>query len=310
MTFSLTILGSSSALPTPERFSTAQVLNVLERFFLIDCGEGTQIQLRRFKIKFTRINHIFISHLHGDHFLGLFGVISSLNLLDRKNTLHIYGPARLEELITNFLSTFDRPLGYPIEFHCLKYNNTHLIFEDDKVEVFSFPLRHRIPTCGFLFREKERPRNLIGEKIKELKIPVSQLNDIKWGKDFITENEAVIPNELLTKSSGNPRSYAFVSDSVKLTKIVPVIQKVDLLYHEATYANEGKTRAKETGHSTAVHAAEIASMAQVKKLVIGHFSNRYKDLDILLNEARQVFDQTYLARDGACFEVGIDYMEE
>jgi ribonuclease Z len=261
--------------------------------------------LRRYKVKFTRINHIFISHLHGDHFLGLFGVISSMNLLDRKNDLYIFGPPRLKELIDGFLSTFDRPLGYTIIFRPLKYKEPDLLYEDEKLTIHSFPLRHRIPTCGFIFREKPRMRNLKGEIIKELNIPVSQLYAIKLGGDY-TDNEGnIFKNEYLTKDPGKPRSFIFMSDTVKLTKVLPLVEGVDLLYHESTYAEEGKTRAKETGHSTARQAAEMAKQANVKKLIIGHFSNRYKDLNVLLDEAREVFPNTYLAKDGICFDVPV-----
>ena len=303
MTFSVTILGSSSALPTPSRFSTAQALNVLERFFLIDCGEGTQIQLRKFKIKTSRINHIFISHIHGDHFLGIFGLIMTMNLLDRKMPLNIYGPFKLKALIDAFLLTTHQGVNYEIIFHPLHYNGKELIFEDDKVIVESFPLRHRVPTCGFLFREKPRLRNIKGDVIKELKIPIKKLQSIKEGADYIDEEGSIFPNSQITKSPPPTRSYAFVSDTAKKLTIIPIIKNVDLLYHEATYADEGKKRAKETGHSTASQAAEIANKAEVKKLIIGHFSNRYKKLDILLNEAKEKFKNTYLAEDGKVFDI-------
>ncbi|HAM99539.1 MAG TPA: ribonuclease Z [Marinilabiliales bacterium] len=303
MVFSLTILGSSSALPAPNRFSTAQVLNVLERFFLIDCGEGTQIQLRRFKIKYTRINHVFISHLHGDHFLGIFGFISSLNLINRKEPLHIYGPFLLKELIDQFVSTMDHGMGYEIVFHPLHYNGEEIIYEDDKLTVESFPLRHRIPTCGFLFKEKPRLRRLDGARMKELQIPIKWLQAIKEGADFISEEGVCHTNESLTFDAIPPRSYAFVSDTAKLPAIIPIINGVDLLYHEATFSDEGKKRAKQTGHTTASQAAEIAKLANVQKLIIGHFSHRYKSLDGMLDEARAVFPNTFLCEDGMVFNV-------
>jgi len=290
-------------MPTPSRFSTAQVLNVLERFFLIDCGEGTQIQLRRFSIRYSKINHIFISHLHGDHFLGLFGLISSFNLLNRKLDLHIYGPFRLKEVMDVFLSTFDRPLGFSIVFHPHHYSGKQLIYEDDKLTVETFPLRHRVPTCGFLFKEKARLRNLNSEMLTKLQISIRELQKIKEGSDYEDENGTIYLNSQLTHDPLPPRSYAFISDTSKTKTIVPFIQGVDLLYHEATYADEGKKRAKETGHSTARQAAEIARLAGVKQLVIGHFSNRYKNLDILLKEAQQVFPNTVLAIDGQEYKV-------
>ncbi len=303
MTFSVTILGSSSALPTPERFSTAQVINVLERFFLIDCGEGTQIQLRRFKIKSSRINHIFISHLHGDHFLGIFGLISTMNMLDRKLPLHIHGPYKLEALINAFIETMDKGIKYDIVFHALEYSGKNIIFEDDKVKVESFPLRHRVPTCGFLISEKPRLRNLRGEAIKELKIPIRNLQFIKEGNDYISETGEIIPNSQLTHDPHKLRSYAFVSDSAKNPTIVPYIKNVDLLYHEATYAEADKKLAKATGHSTARQAAEIAQKANAGKLILGHFSNRYKNLEILTEQAGEIFKPTELATDGKLFEI-------
>lgn len=290
-------------MPTPNRFSTAQVLNVLERFFLIDCGEGTQIQLRKFGVRYTRINHIFISHLHGDHFLGLFGLISSLNLLDRKQPLNIYGPFRLKELLDQFLSTFDHPLGFKIEFHPHKYEGKQLLFEDEMVKVEAFPLRHRVPTCGFVFTEKKRLKTIRKEKIEAFHIPIREIQGIKEGADFIDEHGTVHKNKELTIEPPEPRSYAFVSDTAKNLQIVKYIKGVDLLYHEATFADEGKKRAKQTGHSTARQAGEIAREAQVKKLIIGHFSNRYKKLDELLEQAREEFPETYLAVDGEDFDV-------
>ncbi len=306
MTFSVTILGCSSALPISSRFSTAQALNILERFFLIDCGEGTQIQLHRYKIKILRINHIFISHLHGDHFLGIFGLVSTMNMLSRKTPLHIYGPFKLKSLIDAFLETMDRGIEYEIVFHALHYNGLETIFEDDKVIVQSFPLRHRVPTCGFLFREKPRLRNLKGDIIKELSIPIKNLQSIKEGADYTNEEGTTYLNKHLTKNPPKPRSYAFVSDTAKKPAIIPIIHGVDLLYHEATYADEGKKRAKDTGHSTARQAAEIAKQANVKKLLLGHFSNRYKKLDVLQNEARQEFKNTELAVDGKIFSLELE----
>jgi len=305
MTFSITILGSSSALPTPSRFSTAQALNVLERFFLIDCGEGTQIQLRRYKVKPSRINHIFISHLHGDHFLGIFGLISTMNLLDRKNPLHIHGPFKLKKLIDTFIETMDNGLNYDIVFHALHYDGREIIFEDDKIIVESFPLRHRVPTCGFIFREKPRLRNLKGYVIKELNIPIKALQSIKEGNDYMDSDGCLIPNNQLTNDPAKPRSYAFVSDTAKKLQLIPILKDIDLLYHEATYADEGKNRAKATGHSTARQAAEIAAKSNVKKLILGHFSNRYKILDNLLHEAKEEFDNTELAIDGKVFNIPV-----
>lgn len=303
MSFCLKILGCSSATPTPNRYSTAQVLNVLERFFLIDCGEGAQIRMRQYKINPLRINHIFISHMHGDHYLGLPGLLSSMGLQGRTNDLHIYANHQLETLINCFLDTFDHPIGFNIIFHHLEYSGLNLLYEDDKLTIYSFPLRHRIPTCGFLFKEKPRLRHINGEMAKALEIPISKLQSIKEGADYTTEDGRFFENKLITKEPEPPHSYAFVSDTVKLNKIVPWINGIDLLYHEATYANDNKERAKTMHHSTASQAAEIAAAANVKRLIIGHYSNRYKDLTILQNEAREIFAESYLTNDGDEFEV-------
>lgn len=304
MSLSLKILGCSSATPTPDRYSTAQVLNVLERFLLIDCGEGAQINMRKFKVNMLRINHIFISHVHGDHFLGLPGVLSSMNMQGRTADLHIYSHEKLHHLIDTFIDTFDSPLGYSIIYHKLSYDNgLTLIYEDDKLTVHSFPLRHRVPTCGFLFREKPHLRHLNGEIAKELDIPLYKRINIKQGEDYVDANGKVYPNEMLTTEPDHSCSYAFMSDTVKLTRAIPLIENVDLLYHEATYAEDNIKRARDNHHSTAKQAAEIAKEANVGKLVIGHYSNRYKDLTPLITEARAVFPETYAAKDGALFEV-------
>lgn len=304
MTFCLQILGSGAALPTPKRYSTAQVLNVLEQFFLIDCGEGTQIQLRRYKVKIGKLNHIFISHLHGDHFLGIFGIISTFNLLGRKQPLHIFAPYRLKELIDVYVSTLDRGLGYSIVFTPLTYDSgLSLLFESKNISVHSFPLRHRVPTCGFLFKEKERLPNLKKDLIQVLDIPIKKLQKIKEGSGFTTDEGEVYSHKQLTISPPTPRSFAFVSDTAKLEKIVPLIAGVDLLYHEATFSDSDKKRAKETGHSTSKQAAEIAKKAKVKQLIIGHFSTRLKSPKPLLEEAKEVFTETYLAEDGKVFNV-------
>lgn len=298
MTFTLKILGSSSAMPTPERFSTAQVLNVLERFFLIDCGEGTQIQLRRFGIKYGKINHVFISHLHGDHYLGLFGFISSQSLQGRTSDLHIYGPDKLKHVLDVFVSTLDNGLNFKLVFHSHKYTGKRLIFEDEKVQVFSFPLRHRVPTVGFLFREKPSLRSIRKDVIEELNIPISQIKAIKEGGDFINDDGQVYPNASITMEPHKTRSYAFASDTAYMPKLAEIVQGVDLLYHEATYAHADKKLAKDTGHSTSIQAAEIAKNANVHKLILGHFSNRYRNTEVLLNEAKGTFTNTVLAFDG------------
>ncbi len=304
MSLTLKILGCSSARPTPDRYSTAQVLNVLERFFLIDCGEGAQINMRRYRVNMLQINHIFISHAHGDHFYGLPGVISSMSMQNRTADLHIYCNERLAELLNAIVSIGDSQLGFNIIYHHLTYaNGLTLLYEDEKVTVHSFPLRHRVPTCGFLFREKPKLRHLNGVLANELEIPISKRFGIKQGDDYIAPDGTIYKNEQLTTPPDRLCSYAFMSDTMKLTKAVPWIEGVDLLYHEATYGEDNKKRAKDNCHSTAKQAAEIAKAANVGKLIIGHYSNRYKDLQPLLDEAHTVFPETYLAKDGEDFVV-------
>ena len=303
MAFTFTILGSSSALPTSERFTSAHVLNICERFFLIDCGEGTQMQLRKYKIKMGRINHIFISHIHGDHVFGLFGLISSFNLLGRENDLHIFGPPDLERIIHGYLKDFYINLYYEIIFHPVNCTRSVRIYEDDKIKVNTIPLKHRIPTCGFLFREQPALPNLKKDKIEKYNIPISQRKGIKEGDSFTKENDVVVPNHELVIHPPEPKAFAYCSDTSYNEGILTQINNVDLLYHEATYGNDLQEMARESMHSTAGEAASLARKASVKKLVIGHFSARYKDLSPLLTEAQNEFKNTFLAEDGKVFTV-------
>ncbi len=303
MTFELTILGSSSAIPTSEKYPTAQVLNILERFFLIDCGEGTQIQLRRMKISFAKIRHIFISHLHGDHFYGLPGFISTRNLLGITSDIHIYSPSGLKELLQPLISHMKGELGFRIIFHPLNFTRIDQIFSDNKAEVFSFPLKHSIPCCGFLFREKQKLPNIKKEKILEFLIPVNQIQSIKEGAGFTTDKGCIIPHDELTIPPPPPRSYAFCTDTAYDEKITEIIKNVDLLYHEATFLTNLEDWATKTLHSTARQAASVALKAGAKKLIIGHFSTRYKNPDDFVQEAREVFENTELATEGSKFSI-------
>ena len=304
MKFEVTVLGSNSALPTTKRYPTAQVLNVLERFFLIDCGEGAQIQMKRFKIPMSRINHIFISHLHGDHIFGLIGLLSTYALLGRKSDLHIYGHSKLEQLINFQLDLLETRKPYKIIFHKIFGTETQTLFEDDKVVVQSFPLKHGgMPCAGFLFKEKERPRSLIADLLDFYQIPIRCRHGIKMGDDFITDEGEVIPNKKLSKDPLPTRSYAFCTDTAPSKKILPIIKDVDLLYHEATFLKTEQKLAKSTYHSTAEQAAKMAVDANAKKLIIGHFSARFRKLDDHLVEAKEVFENTDLAVDGAVFTV-------
>ncbi len=303
LSFELTILGCSSATPTSSRHPTAQVLNVHERFFLIDCGEAAQIQLRRFKIKIQRIDHIFISHLHGDHYLGLPGLLGTMHLLGREKELHLYSPPGLKEIIdTNHYhsKTF---LNYDVEFHVLEGKSSARIFEDDKLTVETIPMNHRIPCYGFLFREKEPLRNIIKEKIEEYTIPIQQIHRIKTGEDFIAADGKRIANSELTLPPHPPRSYAYCSDTLYNESYIEQIKNVNLLYHEATFADNMMERAKETHHCTARQAGDIAKKAHAKQLIIGHYSARYRELDMLLTEAKQVFENAVLAIEGETYKV-------
>jgi ribonuclease Z len=303
MTFDLTILGSGSALPTTRRYPTAQALNVLERFFLIDCGEGTQLQIRNSKIRLGKLNHIFISHLHGDHIFGLFGLLSTFNLLGRKNDLFIYGHPELETILKFFKQQFAEGLQFSIRLKPLVADSLNPIFEDKAVEAFSFPLKHRVPAFGFLFREKARQPNIRKATIEKYQPGVKEILNIKSGGDLVLGDGTCIPNKELIEPAYRPRSYAFCSDTSYYERIVPWIQDVDLLYHEATFANAELKIARQTGHSTASQAAMIARNAHAGKLILGHFSNRYKDLSVLLSEARAIFPNTFLTEDLIVFKV-------
>lgn len=304
MDIELTILGSSSAVPTSLRNTTAQVLNVLGRFFLIDCGEGTQLQMRKYKIPYNRINHIFISHLHGDHFFGLIGYISSMGLQGRKTPLHIYSHKKLESILKFQLEALNVNLPYQIIYHYLDTSKREIIYEDKNITVTSFSLKHRdVPTSGFLFKEKQKPLKLIKEKVEELNIPIAQRVKIKDGADYITEEGELIENKDLTTQPPAPKSYAFCSDTAYTEKFLGVIKDVDLLYHEATHANDNKKRAKQTYHSTAEQAATIALKANAKKLIIGHFSTRYTDTTQHESEARNIFPNTTAVKDGDVYRI-------
>ena len=300
--FELHILGCGSALPTTRHFPTSQIVNVRDKLFMIDCGEGAQLQFRK-HLKFSRLNHIFISHLHGDHCFGLLGLISTLNLLGRTAELHIHSPKGLETLLTPMLDFFNRQMTYKVLFHEFDTKEPMQIYEDRSLTVTTIPLRHRMPCCGFLFAEKRRPNHIIREMVDFYQVPVYELNRIKNGADYVTPEGKTVSNNLLTRPSAPSRSYAYCSDTIYLPSIVEQIKGVDLLFHEATFANEDAPRAKETFHTTAAQAAEIARKAEVKKLLIGHFSARYEDENILLQEASAIFPDTQLAKETLCVSV-------
>ena len=303
MSFKVTVLGSSSAVPTSSRFTSAQIVNISERFFLIDCGEATQIQLRKYKIKFSKINHILISHLHPDHYLGIFGLMSSFALMGRRSTLHLYCFKELKELIDIQFKYYYGNLGYKIEYHFLKQGISELIYEDNVLSINTIPLKHRIPTSGFILSEKTKELNIKKDKISFYNLGIKDIIDIKKGLDFITNDGFVIKNSDLTFPQILPKSYAYCSDTLYDETIIDIIKNIDLLYHEATFLSSEKNRANETCHSTAEDAATIAKKANVKKLLIGHFSARYRSSDVLLKEASLVFANTIAAEDGLEIEV-------
>jgi ribonuclease Z len=304
MPFQLTILGTSSALPTSNRYPTAQVLNVLGRFFLIDCGEGTQSQMRKYQIGFSHINHIFISHLHGDHFFGLIGLISTLELLGRKVDLHLYAHSELQKFLSQQIQfLYPEGLSFKIVHHPLNFKKADRIFEDNKLTIDSFPLMHRIPTCGFLFQEKPSLPNLKPEKIIEYKIPIRDRQRIKEGGDFITEDGKTISHEELTEKKHCPRSFAFCSDTKFAESYLEAIANVDLLYHEATFTEKNKELATSTFHSTGKDAATAALRANAGKLIIGHFSARYKNPQQIMEEAKSIFPNTEAIREGDIFNI-------
>jgi len=299
----LTILGSSSALPTSQRYPSAHVLNAHERFFLIDCGEGTQMQLRKYRIRFGRIHHIFISHLHGDHIFGLYGLLSSMNLSGRESAINLYAPAGFREILYSHLSDFDIHLNYDIDFIGLRGSHPVKIFENKNISVFSFPLKHRVPAFGFLFREKEKERNILKDAISKYSIPISEIHKIKKGSDFYTSEGKCIPNNEITTDPPKPRSFAYCSDTMYFKRLSEFVRGVDLLYHEATFAAEDKDLAKKTGHSTSEQAALTAHDAQAGRLIIGHFSARYRDVSLLLEEAIRIFPRTIAAEEGSVITV-------
>ena len=290
----LTILGSSSALPTSERYPSAHVLKAHERLFLIDCGEGTQMQFRRNRIRFGRLNHIFISHLHGDHVFGLYG---------RTALLHLYAPKNYINILYSHLNDFDIRLGFEIDFVPLSGNDPVEILDDKYISVTSFPLQHRIPAFGFLFREKPALRKIIREKIEEYQIPTVRIPAIKNGEDFVLPSGEIIPNSRLTIDPPAPLSYAYCSDTKYFPELASFIKGVTVLYHEATFDKTKQDLAITTGHSTTYDAARTALEAGAGSLIIGHFSARYRDVTMLLEESREIFPGSYAAVDGRTYDI-------
>lgn len=297
----LTILGCYAATPRTFTNPTAQVLEIKNKLFLIDCGEGTQVQLRKNKVKFSKINAIFISHLHGDHFFGLIGLISTFMLLNRTTDLHIYGPKGIKEVTLLQLKLGNSWTNYQLIFHELESKESQIIYEDDKVLVKTIPLKHRIYTNGYLFEEKLDYRKLNIEAVTHYQIETCYYQNIKNGKDILLDNGQLILNKDLSFDPPAPKKYAFCSDTVYTESIIDLINGVDALYHEATFLESEKKLANKTMHTTAIEAATIAQKAQVKKLILGHFSTRYDDIKRFQTEAQTVFENTILAEEGVSF---------
>ena len=302
MTFALTVLGVNSATPAHGRFPTSQYLQIQNHHFLIDCGEGAQMRMGDFDVPRHKIEHIFISHLHGDHIFGLPGLLFSFALNDRKKALHLHAPTGLEEMVSAQLLPSGE-LPYPLHFHELDTTAERLVLENDQLTVHSFPLRHRVPTCGFLFREKPFERNIRPEKITELGLSIDQIKAIKNGEDLVLGNGQAVPNNELILPAWQPRSYAFVSDTIFDLTLTPHIKGVNLLYHETTFCEAEKENAALTMHSTAKQAAQVAKAALVGCLITGHYSSRYKDLQPVLDEASAIFPETKLGLEGHVYAV-------
>lgn len=298
----LTILGCYAATPRTISNPTSQVLEVKNRVFLIDCAEGTQVQLRKSKVKFSAINHIFISHLHGDHFYGLVGLISTFMLLNRQNDLHIYAPKGIKEIILIQLRASESYTGYNLYFHELISTESEVIFEDDKVVVRTIPLKHRIYTNGFLFQEKNIERKLNIEAIEKYNIDKVYFNKIKYGGNITLDDGTIIENAQLTFDPPPVKSYAYCSDTIYNEEIVSIIKNVNCLYHESTFIETEVNLAERTMHSTAKQAAKIAAQAQAKQLILGHYSTRYSNIELFKQEAQTYFENVYLSQDGKEFE--------
>lgn len=299
----VTVLGSSSALPTSQRYPSAHVLTAHGRMFLIDCGEGTQMQLRKCSIRFGRINDIFISHLHGDHVFGLYGLLSTFNLMGRTNPIRLHAPANYDLLLRSHLSDFDIHLNFEIVFVPLQGNDPAIVYEDKHLTVAAFPLKHRIQAYGFVFREKPADRNIIKEKIEEYSIPSYRIPGIKKGQDFVNDEGMVIKNDEITVPPPQPLSYAYCSDTMYFARLSSFVKSVDLLYHEATFDGSMEKLARKVMHSTTLDAAKTALKANAGTLMIGHFSARYDDVTSLVEEARTIFPSTIPAIDGNTYNI-------
>jgi len=297
----LTILGNNSAIPAFDRFPTSQVLQSLEESYLIDCGEGTQMQMAKYKIRRSKINHIFISHLHGDHYFGLIGLLTSMSLLGRTHDLHLYADPVLEEIINLQLGVAKTALSFKIYFHGLGEDKE--ILNDNRIIVRSFKVQHRIDCWGFLFKQKKNPRRIDVDRIKSFDIPASFYDKLQKGEDYITKKGTIIPNEEVTIAGSKPKTYGYCADTIFDEGLIEKVKGVDLLYHETTYLKADEKKAAARFHSTTLQAATIAEKAGVQKLLIGHFSAKYELLDEFLTETTAIFPNTELALSGMCYKI-------
>lgn len=301
--FKVSILGCGSALPTLKHYASSQIVELRGKAFMVDCGEGTQVQLRRMHIHFNKISAVFISHLHGDHCLGLTGMISTFGMLGRTAPLHVYATAELGPMLRSQLDMFCKGLEYSVEFHEVDTTRQYVVYEDKSLTVTTVPLNHRVPCCGYVFKEKPTLPHIRRDMIDFYGIPLCEINNIKNGADWTTSDGRVIANNLLTKSADKPRAYAYCSDTKFIPNLHKLVSGVDTLYHEATYCSEDEKRAVLYYHSTARQAAEVAQKAGVGKLLLGHYSARYNDEKLLLNEAKAVFAESYLTHEMDVFNV-------
>lgn len=296
--FEINILGCGAALPTPRRLGSAQVVNIREKLFMLDCAEGTQMALRRTRLNFSHLQAIFLTHLHGDHIFGLLGLLSTCGLLGRLQSLHVYGPRDLQRVLQPQIDYFCKDSPYPIILHEIDASTPQVIYEDRSVQISTLPLSHRIPCCGYLLQEKPTARHIRRDMIDFYHIPVAQINNIKAGMDWTLDDGTLVPNSRLTTPPAPVRSYAYCTDTTYRPSLANLIQGVTCLYHEATFAQEHALLAKKTHHSTSAQAAQIAQAAHAQQLVLGHFSSRYPSENTLLQEAKSIFPNTILAEDG------------
>ena len=301
--FRVHILGCGSALPTLKHMASSQIVELRDKQFMVDCGEGTQLQIRRSRVNFNKIQAVFISHIHGDHCFGLIGMISTFGLQGRKSPLHVYSPAELGPMLDAQINLFCQHLSFEVVFHEVDTRQSAVVYEDRSLTVTTIPLEHRLPTCGFLFREKPTLPHIRRDMIDYLKIPISQINNIKNGAGWTTEDGRTFTHEQLTKPADKPRAYAYCSDTRYIPKLHELLKNVDVLYHESTYCQDNEKLAATYNHSTAAQAAQVARDAGVGRLLLGHYSSRYTDETVFLEEAKSIFPESYLTNENEVYDI-------